>query len=107
MAVIAIDWDHTLMEGKDWIPGAKDALKRLREAGHKVIIHSANEKRWIEHNLANAGIPVDGVWDGKGKPNCDIFVDDKGFRFANWTSDLEPILMLVTDLDNRKWKGSR
>lgn len=103
MAVVAIDWDNTLMSGKEWLPGAKEALKRLREEGHKVIIHSANDPKWIEDNLRNAGIAVDGIWTKPGKPNCDLFIDDKGLRFTSWDNDLYEALDLVNDFDNRKW----
>jgi beta-phosphoglucomutase-like phosphatase (HAD superfamily) len=109
MAVIAIDWDHTLMEGKEWLEGAKDALKLFRERGHKIIIHSANEPKWIERNLRDAGIVVDQIWGSDlldvGKPLCDIYIDDKGFAFSSWDSDLHLVLHIIKNFDNRKWKG--
>lgn len=106
MAVIAIDWDHTLMNGKEWLPGAKDALKLMREKGHKVIIYSCNSEQWIEQNLLDAGIIVDHVWIERGKPLADIYIDDKGYRFpsdGDWTHEINPILLMVGELDNRKW----
>jgi hypothetical protein len=44
---LAIDLDGTLAEwGSDharcgeWIPGAQDALRQLREQGHKIVVHT-------------------------------------------------------------------
>lgn len=106
MAVIAVDWDHTLMNGKEWLPGAQTMLKRLREEGHKIVIHSCNSKGWIERNLRNAGIVVDGIWDDKTKPLADLYIDDKAYRFPSdgeWNQEqLTNVLDLIKGMDNRK-----
>lgn len=108
MAVVAIDWDHTLMDGEEWLPGAKDAIRLLREKGHKVCIHSCNNPAWIEKCLNNAGIVVDLVWKGKAKeislngqkPVADLYIDDKGYHFqGNWPTEIHNVL---DRLDNRK-----
>jgi hydroxymethylpyrimidine pyrophosphatase-like HAD family hydrolase len=106
MAVIAIDWDHTLMDGKEWLPGAQKALNRLREEGHKIIIHSCNNDNWILKNLQEVGIPVDGVWKEDGKPIADLYIDDNGYHFpynGDWAGEIDKILERVKGLDNRKW----
>lgn len=107
MATLAIDWDNTLMNGKDWLPGAKTALKRLRELGHKIIIHSCNSSSWIQKNLDEAGIPVDYInTNSDGKPLADIYIDDKGYRFpynGDWNDELPQVLLRLEGLDNRKW----
>lgn len=107
MAVVAIDWDNTLVDStQKWLPGAQTAIKRLREDGHKVIIHSCNRKAWIDKCLNESGIVVDGIWDQAGKPVCDLYVDDKGYHFpynGDWNEDLPIILSRVKDKDNRKW----
>lgn len=108
MAVIAIDWDNTLMNGDQWLPGAQTALKRLREEGHKVVINSCNNPGWIEKCLAEAAILVDHVWkrgDGN-KPLADLYIDDKGYHFpynGDWNAEINNVLDRVKDLDNRKW----
>ena len=90
---VAIDWDGTLMGGKEWLPGAQNAMKRLREEGHKVYIHSCNNPFWIERHLAEAGLVVDGVWRDPGKPIADLYVDDRAYQFGgNWSYDLKDIL---------------
>lgn len=104
MAVIAIDFDHTLVDGDVARPYAKEAVNIMREKGHKVIIHSCNKRAWIERVLNNADIRYDHLWVDVGKPICDIYIDDKGYRYlGNWEAELPTILDLVKGLDNRKW----
>lgn len=106
MAVIAIDWDNTLMSGKDWLRGAQDSIKRLRELDHKVVIWSCNNPNWIRKNLIEEGIVVDDVWDDRGKPLADLYIDDKGYRFpynGDWNYELPNVLLRLEGLDNRKW----
>lgn len=104
MALIGIDFDHTLVDGDTPLEGAKDAINLLREKGHKILIYSANRKEWIEQVLNNHDIRFDRIWTDRGKPNCDIFVDDKGYRFGgDWGVAKLDILALVDGLDNRKW----
>lgn len=94
MAVIAIDWDNTLMNGKEWLPGAQNAIRLLRERGHKVIIWSCNEKSWIQRCLDEAGIPVDWICEkDQGKPVAALYVDDHGFHFeGDWSVEVHEIL---------------
>jgi hypothetical protein len=96
------------MNGKEWLPGAQDALKRLREEGHKICIHSCNNPGWIEKQLKEAGIVVDLVWEKKhgSKPLADLYVDDKGYHFpynGDWALETEKVLERLKDKDNRKW----
>lgn len=108
MAVIGIDFDGTMVDADyNALPGLKDAINQLREQNHKIVIHSANNKSWIERTLNNLDIRYDYIWDGKGKPNCDIFLDDKGYHFpynGSWTDELPKIIDRLKGLDNRKWK---
>lgn len=105
MAVIAIDFDDTLVHIDKRLEGAKEAINLLREAGHKIIIHSCNNPEWIEKVLNDQDLRYDLIWCKKwgGKPAADIYIDNKGFRFENWTSQIKEILELVNGLDNRKW----
>jgi hypothetical protein len=100
MALIGIDFDHTLVEGSKAIPGAREALNALREAGHKVLIHSCNGTDWIERVMANNDMRFDGVWEDKGKPICDLYVDDRGYHFkGDWTLALPEIIARVEGKD--------
>lgn len=96
MAIVGIDWDNTLVDtDQKLLPGAKEAISKLREAGHKVLINSCNNPKWIEKCLNEWGIPVDLVWDGKRKANCDLYIDDRAFKFTNWLIDIQTIMDLV------------
>ena len=102
LALIGLDFDHTLVEGDKAIEGAREAVNLLREKGHKVIIFSANRLEWIKKTLDNLDIRYDKIY--ANKPNLDLFVDDKAHRFeGNWSREVNEILSYVDGLDNRKW----
>jgi trehalose-6-phosphatase len=71
------------------IAGAREALQKLRAAGHIVVIYSARSwgecrvtKRWLEEH----GFEYDGLH--LGKPVADVWIDDRAIRFTNWTETL-------------------
>ena len=71
------------------IEGAKAALKRLRAAGHVVVIYTARgwgEKRVAERWLADHGFEYDGLH--MGKPVADVWIDDRAIRFTDWPAVL-------------------
>lgn len=105
MAVIAIDFDHTIIEGDKAITGAREAINIFREKGHKIIIHSCNNIGWIIKTLTNNDIRYDQIWEGIGKPLADLYIDDKGFHFqGDWHAmAIAAVLTRVEGLDNRKW----
>lgn len=113
MGVVAIDWDNTLVFATEWLEGAKDSIRLLREKGHKVVIHSCNRASYIDKMCREAGIVVDRIWDANaaedeksGKPLADLYVDDKGYHFphnGSWVGEMPKILERLTGLDNRKW----
>ena len=108
MAVLAIDFDHTLVDGDKPLEGAREAINILREEGHKIVIHSCNNTEWIKKVLNDNDIRFDYIWGSSSrrepKPICDIYIDDKGFRFSgSWKEDLPQILDLLKGFDNRKW----
>ena|SRR6266566_5079484 len=104
MAVIGIDFDNTLVNGDKPIEGAREAINLFREEGHKVVIYSANNRDWIERTLNNNDIRFDHIWDENGKPNCDLFIDDKAFRFTSWrNTQVNLMRQLILGKDNRKW----
>jgi len=77
--------------------GALTTLRRLKNEGHYIILHTA---RGMESNKANLGkviatqskilfdwleknhIPYDEVYFGK--PSADVYIDDKGLKFDEW-----------------------
>lgn len=77
--------------------GAASTLRRLKNEGHYIILHTA---RGMESNKANMGkvlasqskilfdwlekhhILYDEVYFGK--PSADVYIDDKGLKFDEW-----------------------
>jgi len=74
------------------IEGAREALKQLREEGAVIVIHSVwadtQQKcqamaEWCRY----FDIPYDFVTNIK--PEVDCYVDDKGYRFTDWSGTLD------------------
>lgn len=108
---VCLDFDATLC-GFDYPgigpiePGALAAVRRLKELGCYVIVSSCRTCGHFPEIFAPDGqvgkdskvhkemvawldahnVPYDEVDDGtKGKPLADLYVDDKGYRYAgNW-----------------------
>jgi hypothetical protein len=77
------------------LPGAKEAMQRLKDMGYVIYIHSCNGRDWIAKVLNTHEIPYDYIWDNDsdlGKPICDWYIDDRaiGFR-GDWNAVLEEI----------------
>lgn len=90
--VIGIDFDGTI---HDWehpvagrrlgppLPGAKEALERLKAHGHSIVIHSCNREEVIAKWMDYWQIPYDVIWTSK--PRCDLFIDDRALPFSSWS----------------------
>lgn len=103
---ICIDLDGTICElrkpGQSYAdvlpkPGAKDFIMQLHNEGHVIIINTARNMQTQGHNLGrvmkNIGkitlewldyhdIYYDEIFFGK--PNADITIDDRCYRFNSW-----------------------
>lgn len=101
--IFAIDFDGTIHDWQHPVPGrkmgppfpyAKEALEKMRAGGHKVIIHSCNRREVIEGWMRYFEIPYDYIWDEKGKPVADYYIDDNAVRFVpnNWEEITEKVL---------------
>ena len=91
---IAIDFDHTLVDHDKLLPGAKEAVWKLKEAGHYILIHSCNTKGWIEKVLNDNDVPYDYIWskEDMGKPVCACYIDDRAIHFnGNWKEALDEV----------------
>lgn len=72
------------------LPGARDALQALRDAGHQIVVYTA--RGWAElamtrQWLDNHGIPYDSIH--MGKPVADRIIDDRAMAFCGWPATLE------------------
>ncbi len=118
---IVIDLDGTIcpIKGKgetyaDLKPneGAVERLHALKNEGHYLIIQTARNMATCESNLGkvmkNVGkvtldwlerynIPYDEIYFGK--PNGELYIDDRAFRFGNWSAITQELL---TDLSRER-----
>jgi capsule biosynthesis phosphatase len=87
------------------LPGAAERIRALRAAGHYVIVmtarnmatRNANVGQVIKHVgkitlewLERYGIEYDEIHFGK--PNADLYIDDRAFRFTNWAEITDSLL---------------
>lgn len=114
---ICIDLDGTIcnirQEGESYAdvkvkPYAAERIKALRAAGHTVIIYTARNMGTSGHNVGKALKNIGKItfeWLEKnkieydeiffGKPNADIMIDDRAFRFQdNWDKITEEELLV-------------
>ena len=100
MATIAIDWDGTLVVSPSgaWLPGALEALRYLVR-NHTVLIHSCRAN-WpegqeeIRQRLGAEGLREQ-IDVRAGKPEADLYIDDRALRFADWTIQLPEVEQLL------------
>ncbi len=74
------------------IEGAREALAKLRAAGHTVVIYTA--RGWGEYRVAKRWLDEHGLeYDGlhMGKPVADLWIDDRAIRFTNWNEVLAQV----------------
>lgn len=97
-------FDHTIVDVDKPLPGAKEGMQALRDKGFKIMIHSCNERDWIEKILNYFDIPYDYIWnrvDDAGKPVCFAYIDDRAVGFnGDWNDALEQ----VTNMEVRRSK---
>lgn len=94
--VVFVDLDGTLCtEEKTFerslatpLPGAREALERMRANGHTIVIWTARgweqyriSKDWLDRH----GFPYDQII--MGKPIANLFIDDRARRFDGWDKE--------------------
>ena len=113
---IAIDLDGTICpikpEGMTYadlepLPGAVERIRQLKEQGHTVIILTARHMKTCNGDVGKViarvgkltldwldrhGIPYDEVHFGK--PNADLYIDDRGLRFTGWDAVTDEAIAL-------------
>jgi hypothetical protein len=104
---IYFDVDHTLVyvdQHKNVLrPGARQAMARLKEAGHSVYVWSAGGKEYVErmvvlHELAEW---VDGCFDKNPRvdPSPDLIIDDDWYLVEKYGGYLVSQYKIVNELD--------
>ena len=74
------------------LPGAVDAMRRLRAKGHRLVVYSGRswaELAMTEDWLRRYKVPYDSIL--LGKPVADMWVDDRAIRFVDWGQALADI----------------
>lgn len=97
---IIIDLDGTICtEEKTYsrsmatlLPGARESLLKFKQEGYIIIIFSA--RSWAEYEmtydwLLRNSVPFDQLV--LGKPQGDIWIDDRAIGFNNWESVMTKI----------------
>jgi hypothetical protein len=98
MAVIAVDFDDTLMDTNNVLPGYRMgqptpgailSMSRLANEGHQCIIFTARNVqdprayKAVEDWLNHFQIPHHGITNIK-RPEMQIFIDDRAMAFDSW-----------------------
>ncbi len=84
------------------LPGAVEGLRKLHQDGNYIIIQTARHMATCDSNVGKVmkklgmktlqwlddhGFEYDEIYFGK--PNADIYIDDRGVRFTEWDVLLE------------------
>src|SRR5258708_7960603 len=113
--VICVDFDSTIypwdlvMASPDPVPGAADALRRLKDAGYRIVIltsrlsptwlaesgyNAVDQKAHIERLLTRDAIPYDDVTSEKVPAQA--YVDDRAIRFHDNWQEVAAFIMFST-----------
>lgn len=96
--ILAVDFDDVLCDSRNVkpgyrmglpVPGAVDAMQRLRDDGHELIVHTVRAVADVKHVadwLRFFAMPFDDVTGIK--PNATWFIDDRALHFDNWPDTL-------------------
>lgn len=74
------------------LPGAVEAIRQLRAAGHTVVVYTARgwaEYRYTKQWLDDNGFEYDGLH--MGKPIGDVWIDDRAIRHESWDDTLQAL----------------
>lgn len=93
--ILAIDFDGVIHDFKNPlkgrrmgapIQGTKEALEKLKQDGHTIIIHTvwgdARGSKIIEDFMKYFDLPYDSITNIK--PQADFYIDDKAISFISW-----------------------
>jgi len=85
--IVAVDFHGTIRDHQgNVIESMKQKLGEFKNAGYHIIVYTSGITRnpsilnGINQWLRDNGIPYDEIWARMGKPDADIYVDDKSFN---------------------------
>ena len=84
--VVAVDYHGTIKVNDQPNKEVVDKLKEMRANGYHIIVYTSGITRnpgiigGITNWLNDRQIPFDEVWQRQGKPDADIYIDDKAIR---------------------------
>ena len=73
--------------------GAREALQKIKDNGHTIIIYSA--RTWAEYELTIDWLNKNKIQFDQlilGKPQGDYWIDDRAIKYDNWESIIKRIL---------------
>lgn len=103
-------WDGPYHFGKP-IPGAVEAMKKLRSAGFRISVYTTRNNSMANHNsghnsleltalvqneLEKNGIPYDYI--SLFKPLARHYIDDRAIRFYSWDQTLDSVGSIEEDI---------
>lgn len=80
---IAVDFHGTIMVNDKPNPPVVDKLREMQNAGYHIVVYtsgiteSPGQLNGINNWLQTHKIPYDEVWQRQGKPDADVYIDDK------------------------------
>lgn len=106
--IICLDFDNVIHDSKNIdkgrkmgkpLPGALEGVEKLLES-HELVIHTNRVKdtfdtghimSWLDYfNFPEIPISI-------SKPQADLYLDDKGFKFTSWENTLKLLSLLDKD----------
>ena len=105
--VICIDLDGVIAMGEsNWpnyescklVGGVLDAMQALHAAGYRITIYTSRNWEDVDVTydwLVSNNIPFDNLV--MGKPQADLYIDDKGIRITNWREICERLQLPLGD----------
>ncbi len=112
--IVAVDLDGTILSYDSWkgrdhfgqpVAGVVAGLQRLRDKGAIIIVYTCRGNlSGIVDALTEHKIPFDYINsnplspnDGSRKIVADVYLDDRGIRFKDWTTAPEEVLSFLAD----------
>lgn len=98
---LAIDFDMVIHDPYNVSKGFKmgvpivdavESIRRLHQLGHTIVIHpvwadTEKKRQAIIDWLTYFSIPFDDITSTK--PDADVYIDDRGYRFTDWDSTIK------------------